>query len=130
VFFLGSIKTHENTSKHFLAVRWASFRLFKPDETGKNPSGWSGSKTRRPLAFLSGGWRQEDHAGDGSVLGGRCFHPKHLLKHPSKHTKSLAPNKSLSFLITRELTLNNGARIKLILVFSPMNVNAILISWT
>lgn len=30
----------------------------------------------------------------GSVLGDRCFHQKHLEKHPPKHHKTHAPNKA------------------------------------
>jgi hypothetical protein len=88
VFFLGLMKTPENTSKQFWAVRWASFGLFRPDETRQNPSGWGGSKTHPTLTFLSG-WRRGRKP---SVLGGWCFHPKHPLKHLPKHTKPLAPN--------------------------------------
>jgi hypothetical protein len=64
------MKTHENISKHFRAVWWTDFSLFRPDETCRNLSGWSGSKTRFRLAFLSGGWRQENDADDkrGSLV--------------------------------------------------------------
>jgi hypothetical protein len=46
--FFGLDENIENTSKHFWAVRWAGFGLFRPDETCRNPSGWGGSKTRPP----------------------------------------------------------------------------------
>jgi hypothetical protein len=53
VFFTGSMKTPENTSKHFWAVWWAGFGLFRPDKTRQNPSGWGGSKSRPlPRVFV------------------------------------------------------------------------------
>jgi hypothetical protein len=55
------MKTPQNTSKRAWAVREAGFGPFRPDETGRNPSGWGGRKTRAPPRVFA--WRREGDVG-------------------------------------------------------------------
>nr|XP_051186661.1 uncharacterized protein LOC127300571 [Lolium perenne] len=56
------MKTPQNTSKRVWSVREAGFGPFRPDETGRNPSGWGGTKTRATPRVSA--WRREGDVGE------------------------------------------------------------------
>jgi hypothetical protein len=56
------MKTPQNTSKRVWSVREAGFGPFRPDETGRNPSGWGGRKTRATPRVSA--WRREGDVGE------------------------------------------------------------------